>query len=258
MVTRRKIEQQNAAEQAQRQRQMLRWCGFGVLVLLVGVSAHFGVRWLQQPNTLPLEQVVISGTFKNLQPGKLRELVLKAAKGGFFAVDMKVIRRVVEQQAWVDSASVRLIWPDTLHVEVVEQVPLARWGKDALVNQRGEAFRPGAGETPSGLPHLNGPEGSSQEVSERFRQIGADLTRIGLKIGKLQMDQRRAWVMVTEQDIWFELGSQDVESRLQRFIGLYQQLHEIKQRRLRRVDLRYRHGFALSWQQLKAEAELGV
>ncbi len=254
----RKIEQQSIAEQAERQRYLLVWCGLGLLFIAVGIAAHFGNRWLQLPSTLPLQHVVIKGDFKNLQPAALQHLVMRAAKGGFFAVDMQSIRQIVEQQAWVDRASVRRIWPDTLHVDVVEQVPLARWGKDALVNQRGESFRPGDGRYPAGLPHLNGPEGTSQEVSQRFRQITSDMREIGLKVKMLQMDQRRAWVMVTEQNIWFELGSQQIEQRLHRFINLYRQLHEVGQRELRSVDLRYRHGFALRWQRQKTEAEMGV
>ncbi len=254
----RKIEQQFMAEQAERQRYLLVWCGVSLLFLVVGVATHFASKWLQLPSTLPLQQVVIKGEFKNLQPIALRELVMSAAKGGFFAVDMRSIRQIVEQQAWVDQASVRRIWPNTLHVDVVEQVPLARWGKDALINQRGESFRPGDGRYPAGLPHLNGPDGALQEVSNQFRQIRTDLSVIGLKVKMLQMNQRRAWVMVTEQGVWFELGSQQVEGRLQRFINLYRQLHEVGQRELRSVDLRYRHGFALRWQRQKTEVEMGV
>lgn len=254
----RKIEQQNLAEQAERQRQLLMWCGLGMLFLMVGVATHLSTQWLQQSSTLPLQQVVIRGDFKNLEPTALENLVLATAKGGFFAVDMQRIRQTIERQAWVDRASVRRIWPDTLYVDVVEQVPLARWGKDSLVNQRGEPFRPGDGRYPAGLPHLNGPEGASQEVSNRYRKITADLREIELKVKMLQMDQRRAWVMVTERDIWFELGSQQVELRLERFINLYRQLHGVGQRVLKSVDLRYRHGFALRWQGQDSEAEMGV
>jgi len=254
----RKIEQQMLAEEAERQRYLMVWCGLGLLFITVGIATHFATKWLQLPSTLPLQQVVIRGEFKNIEPHALRDLVIERAKGGFFAVDMGLIRQVVEQQAWVDRASVRRIWPDTLYVDVVEQVPLARWGKDALVNQRGEAFRPGDGRYPAGLPHLNGPEGASQEVSNRFRLIRTGLSDIGLKVKMLQMDQRHAWVMVTERGVWFELGSQQVDLRLQRFINLYRQIHEVGQRELRSVDLRYRHGFALRWQRQKTEVEMGV
>ena len=257
-ATPRKNEQQSAAELAERQHKIVRWSGMLVLLLVVGLSTHFGLKWLTLPTTLPLQHVAIKGDFKNLQPAELSKLVLQVAKGGFFAVDMPAIRHAVEQQAWVDTASVRRIWPDTLHVEVKEQIPLARWGKDALVNQRGESFRPGDGKYPAGLPHLNGPDGSSQEVSRRFRQISKGMSQIGLKVKMLQMDQRHAWVMVSEQQVWFELGSQEVDARLQRFIHLYRQLDGVDQGRLKKVDLRYTHGFALSWQPTKRVAEMGV
>ena len=258
MATTRKIGRQKAVEQAARQRRMSRWTGLALLFLVVGVSTHFAVQWLQQPTTLPLQRIAIDGEFKNLQPAELQSVVMKTAQGGFFAVDMEAVRRAVERQAWVDRVSIRRIWPDALHVEVIEQVPLARWGKDALLNLRGELFRPGDGSYPAGLPHLNGPEGAAQEVSSRYRQIRDDLVQIGLQIDKLQMDQRHAWVMVTESGVWFELGSQDVERRLNRFINLYRQLHEGVQRRLRSVDLRYTNGFALRWQQTRAVAGMGV
>ncbi len=34
----------------------------------------------------------------------------------------------------------RRVWPDRLDVTLEEHVPLARWGKDALVNTHGERF----------------------------------------------------------------------------------------------------------------------
>ncbi|MCF6280940.1 MAG: cell division protein FtsQ/DivIB [Candidatus Polarisedimenticolaceae bacterium] len=258
MTTPRKISQQNLAEKAQQQHQLLVWAGLCVLFLTLGLALHYGTRWLQQPTTMPLQHVVINGEFKNLQSAELRDLVMAAAAGGFFAVDMQAMRRAVEQQAWVDSASVRRIWPDTLYVDVVEQVPLARWAKAALINQRGEVFEPGDGIYPAGLPHLNGPYDRSYEVANRYRQIGADLKRVGLKIKFLRVNPRMAWLMVTEDGIRFEMGSQDVAQRLNRFIDLYPGLAADREERLRGVDLRYRHGFALQWQPQLSIAKMGV
>ena len=50
-----------------------------------------------------------------------------------FAVDMTAARRRVEALGWVQSAAVARLWPDTLHISVIERSPAAVWQKDGAL-----------------------------------------------------------------------------------------------------------------------------
>ncbi len=113
----------------------------GTLVSLTLVAAAtVTVRWLLDPHTLPIRRVQISGQFLHLTSAQLQAAVAGTVVGGFFTVDVEAVMRAARTLPWVDTASVRRVWPDTLRLEVTEQTPLARWGEHDLLNRRGERF----------------------------------------------------------------------------------------------------------------------
>src|SRR5678816_2292351 len=70
----------------------------------------------------------------------LREAELKSAPQQAPRALIDELRAALEQVPWVRRAAVRRVWPDRLEVSLEEQVPLARWGAEALVNTYGERF----------------------------------------------------------------------------------------------------------------------
>ncbi|MGD9163991.1 MAG: FtsQ-type POTRA domain-containing protein, partial [Chromatiales bacterium] len=118
----------------------------GLLLTVLGLL----IQQASDPQVLPVRVVGVDGEIVHLDRQRLESTVAGAVEGSFFSVDLPRIRDKLEQLPWIESASVRRIWPDTLRVRVVEQVPLAFWGEDGLVNQRGEVFRPAK------LPQLHG------------------------------------------------------------------------------------------------------
>ena len=116
----------------------------------------WGIITLRDPQVLPLKVVRIDGQFRYLQRSDLEQAVATAVEGNFFTLDVDRIRAAARKLPWVDEVSVRRIWPDTLQMWVQEQIPLARWGKDRLVNPRGEVFQPLPAQKPRHLPRRDG------------------------------------------------------------------------------------------------------
>ena len=84
---------------------------------------------------------------------------------------MQKLRNRVLDMPWVADVSIRRVWPDKLNMVVTEEVPLARWGEDALINIGGGVFRPPSLDGHLGLVRLDGPAGSEQRVVSSCRPL---------------------------------------------------------------------------------------
>jgi cell division protein FtsQ len=223
-----------------------------LVVVLLGGGVTWGVQKLQDPQLLPLKVVRIDGRFQRLKREDVQRVLAPHIQAGFFAIDVAAIRAATEALPWADEVSVRLIWPNTLQLAVTEQVPLARWQQDRLLNVRGEAFQPPVVEIPAGLPVFNGPDGSESEVMSRFRELNVQLDPLGLAVQKIGLDARRAWTLKMDNGLVVRLGKKDIEMRMARFFRVYPLLQR-KRLRLKEVDLRYTNGFSIRKDSEKGE-----
>ena len=227
----------------------------GALVLFGGLGSLLGWGgWeLSQPDTLPIRAVQVKGEFRHLDQAGLHAALAGPASGGFFNVDVRAVKQAAEALPWVDRASVRRIWPDTLRVTVVEQEPLARWreGKavTALVNLRGELFAPADLASPALqiLPVFHAPEGAAAVVAARYQKLAAALAPLGLSLRELGFDRRRAWSLTLANGVDLLLGRGADEAVLERFVTAWPLALAARAEAIERVDLRYTNGFAVRW-----------
>ncbi len=219
--------------------------GVGVLVLaaLLGVQ-----RWSQDPHSLPLRKVQIEGQFRYLSHEQLQAAVTPHVRGGFFNLDVAAVQDAASALSWVDQVSVRRVWPDTVRIRVQEQQPLARWGRQGLLNQRGEVFDAAGHAVTQTLPYLSGPEGRQRQLLRHYQALQETLTPLGLTISQLRQDERRSLELKLSNGVELRLGRDAARARLQRFVRVYPGLMASKGEGLLGVDLRYSNGFAVRWQ----------
>lgn len=218
------------------------------LAMLVGAAVG-GYVYLSQPGRLPLRVVEVKGEFQQLDTRQIQQVVMDAIDGGFFGCDMQRLRSAVLAMPWVEDVSIRRVWPDRLRMTVNEQVPLARWGDDALINVSGVVFRPEALDGDSGLVKLHGPAGSERRVVEFFQvALPAARTR-GLQISEVELDERRHWWLRFDNGVTVSLGRENVGHRMAQFFRVYPSLAAGNARQPERVDMRYAHGFAVRWRE---------
>ena len=225
--------------------------GLGLLLVSGAILAGtWGLRQLQDPQVWPVRVVGIDGEMHYLQRERLERAGIQAVKGSFFSVDLARIRAELADLPWVDSVTIRRVWPDTLRVQVLEQQPLARWGEDALLNPRGEIFRP---QPLPAFPQLTVLEGQAEDagsISREYQRIDTLLKTIGLELARVRVDARQAWLLRTRDGLEIHLGRKEILPRLARFVRLYPRLEQSDQARLKMVDLRYTNGFSASWEAL--------
>lgn len=141
----------------------------------------------------------------------------------------------------------RRIWPDGLQVQAKEQVPLARWGENALVSVEGKIFTPPQESFPKGLPKLEGPLGGEHLLVKRFREIQKQVNPFKLRAVQLIIGERRDCRIVFDNSIELILGRTYNKQRLAQFLRVYMHLLQLHQEDIKQIDMRYTNGFAVTW-----------
>lgn len=231
-----------------------RWLPAGAVLLAI-MAVLLGLRYaLDQP----VERVAITGRFQRVQPLDVEKAVRsQVGRQGMVGVDLEAISRAVEQIVWVDRATVARSWPRGIHVQVVEQVPVARWGAAGLVNLRGELFVNDSRHIPAELPELIGPPGFELQVTERYLAAQPRLVEAGMRLSQLHMDERGAWELVLDNGVSLRLGRLRVDERFDRFMVAAARIVASRATEIKYVDMRYANGFAIGWRSGTGEVKRG-
>jgi len=230
--------------------------------LVVFAIVIWGGVTLYDPETLPLRSIEVKGEFIKVTDRQVREVVAENNVSGFFNTDVEAITNDLRALKWVQTASVRRVWPDELQIVVYERKAMANWNDDYLLTADATLFAPDSETRPEGLPTLEGPQGTEAKVIERYIEIQAILQPLGVRVAELKMNARRAWSMRLENGIEFDLGRMETVARLKRFIGVYSNTFLTQQNDIAEVDLRYTNGFTLRLKEITnqpdKQAQLGM
>jgi cell division protein FtsQ len=230
----------------------LRWLLLALACLAAAILlAHYAVR----PSGPAVNALVIHvPANKVLTAGQVRSAVAGVVHGGVFDVDLATVRAAVQKLPWVASARVSRIWPDALGVSVQLRRPVARWGKDALVDANGVVFAPSNLSAFSALPMLDGPADQAADVLNDFSRVQAEVRQVGLRATGLDDNARGEMSVTFESGLQLVLGRKAPFERLERFIHIAVPALGPKLARAATVDMRYPNGFAVGW---KGEGDHG-
>lgn len=222
-----------------------------VCVLLAGWYVNDGSLVDDQSTALmPIENVHIEGAFKYVSLTEIQQKINDVLVGGYFTMDLDVIRNTLLEMPWVQDASVRRQWPAGLGVRVIEKRAVAYWGDNALMSDRGELFSPKNIDHQIARPRLAGPEGLHNKVWQYLVEINHDLVELGLQVERLSLDERRAWRLkiVGEKftnSVEVKLGKTEIENRLNRFKRVFSMHNAPDLAGVKVIDMRYPNGFAM-------------
>jgi cell division protein FtsQ len=230
----------------------LDWRRWGMTIAsLAGVGAAASVvMWsLDQP----IDTVTVAGRFARVSASDVERAVKQKVRNvGLVSVDLKTVRDSIEAIPWVDSVTVQRAWPHGLAVVVTEQVAAARWRESGLLNTRGELFVADARHVPLELAQLSGPDGSENEVAQRYLASQGRVAEAGMRITALRLDARGAWEFDLASGVTVRLGRRQIDERFERFMSTAVKVVSQRGDDIDYVDMRYTNGFAIGWRMATA------
>lgn len=216
-------------------------------LMLLGISvvllAYSLLHYATQMPVFKLRTVQLSNAPQQVDLKQLNQVVKRTVGGSFFTLDLEQTRRSFEQLPWVRKVSVRRHFPWSLEVTLEEHIPLARWNSAALVNTYGEVF---AGQSKLSLPDFNGEPESSIQLAAMYVAMNQQLSVLHRSIAQINLSARYAWQLRLDNGMVLELGREQMQQRLARFVAVYPYSLATMARKANHVDLRYRNGFAAS------------
>jgi len=216
-----------------------------VFVFVAVLSGAFhGTSWLMNQ---PIEAVQVKGTFQRVPSMQVEAALAEYLDEGFLSLNLNDVQERIAAIPWVAKTSVRRQWPGVLVVTVTEERAAARWGKNGLLNTRGELFVTGATHLPVELPRLTGPDGTELQVAQRYFELQQKLEQRGLSVVALTLDERGSWDLALSNSIKVRLGSGSVDERVARFFLALDQVLAVDSSRVDYIDMRYTNGFAVGW-----------
>ncbi len=228
-----------------------------LLILLAGVVyAFYELRTTIEPLIdQPIRRVQVEGDLSYVSTAQVGERILPhTGEKTFFAVDLAALRSDLQAMPWIAEAHVRRVWPDRVIVRLEEQLPVARWGDEALLNNQGKAFVPDELKAYAHLPRLWGPQRAQERVMGQYQLFNRLLRPVGIKVAGLEMRERGSWYLTTDQGFELLLGRDRIVDKMRRFIRVYETTLKEHTSHIARIDLRYPNGLAVAWRDLPAMA----
>lgn len=242
------VARHRAPQQSLRSRKS-RWLAPMLSLALLGVIGYGAWAYWNQSlrHAYPIHYVRIEGKILQLDEGELSSAISPLAQGGFFDVDLSAIESVGRSFQWVGDIRVVRQWPDTLIVNVSEHRPAARWNQGSLLNDHGVRFAPANAGAFDALPVLSGPEGQEREVFAVLSKLNAMIQGDNVHVGRLRLTARQSWTAMLSDGQEIVIGRQDPVASVERWRRWLPSLQRRRGALVKRVDLRYRNGFAVVW-----------
>ena len=218
-----------------------------LLMVTVFVAAIFGADFIYKQIDTPLSKIMVGGNFNHLEEQELAELVNMEIDGGFLSMNLNQLRQELQSHPWIHQVSVRREWPSTLKVEVIEEVPIARWGKKGFLNRLGDQLSLPENSNLKSLPVLEADFGSSQDMIAQYLLLAELLAPTDLKLTELQRDAVGAWQIETAAGVRIVLGRDQIIEKIRRLIVVWGSGLDVQLNNIGTIDLRYPNGLAVSW-----------
>lgn len=241
--SRRKALPQPAAQPMSKRRKLLA----GALIV-AGAGVGAWLTWGPELRAAyPIRYVRVQGTLLGLDEEELRNAVAPFVNAGYFDVDLAAIERAARSLAWVDAVRVVRLWPDSVMIQLTEHHPIARWNDGGLLSDRGVAFTPPRAPTGYDLPRLVGADGQQKRMLEVWNRLNAMLAARKLKVVSLEMNPRESWIARLSDGKELVIGRQEPVVAVERLLKFLPNFGASQIADIKRVDLRYRNGFAVVW-----------
>lgn len=219
------------------------WLVFSLLI----VGAYFALQHLLPVVNQPIATVDVKGNLNYVSQREVQKRLEPYLVNKFLEVDLSVVSDELKDMPWVEHAEVRRVWPNKIEIVIKEQLPVARWGDDSLLNSAGETFAVPDLAPYMELPQLFGPLRSTKSVMNQYHNLAQMLRPLGFDIASLEMRDQGSWIIYTKQGLTILLGRDHLVDKMRRFALVFDSALKADVANIKQIDLRYANGVAVQW-----------
>ncbi|MEE4812037.1 cell division protein FtsQ/DivIB [Pseudomonas alliivorans] len=228
-----------------------------VMLVVLGFGTYEAALRIMPYADRPITRINVQGDLSYISQQAVQQRIAPFVASSFFKIDLAAMRTELEQMPWIAHAEVRRVWPDQVVIRLEEQLPVARWGDESLLNNQGQAFTPRELSNYEHLPQLFGPQRAQQQVMQQYQVLSQMLRPMGFSIVRLELRERGSWFLTTGAGsagpgIELLLGRDHLVEKMRRFIAIYDKTLKDQITNIARIDLRYANGLAVGWREQAA------
>jgi len=206
----------------------------------------------------PITDIKLEGNLSSSNSYVVRNKIEQLIKDEyFFNIDLTKIHEQLVYLPQVASLNIRKIWPNILVVQVVEQTPVAKWGENQFLNNRGQIFdieRDAEHLDVKDLPKLTGDNSMQEAVMKQYRLFSSLLNPFKFTVMELNLKGYSSWQLKVKSKfgnmINLMVGSGQIIQKIERFGLWYNKLSQNEIIQIKQVDLRYSNALAVSWKKV--------
>lgn len=229
-----------------------RWLSAVAALGVMAVAGYFLTGYVEATLARPVAKVAVEGDFRFVSRARVEALVQPQIDNSFLRLDLARIKRVLEQEPWIDRASLGRRWPDRLIITIAEQQPIARWGDGGILNQRGELVVVEDNGRLNHLPVLYSQAGRESQLLAQYQDLSVLLRSRQLQMTELSCDEKHAWSLTLSNGLKVVIGRDQVMEKMRRFLRVYDAVLVEDLARVESVDVRYNNGVAVNWREPQA------
>lgn len=223
---------------------MINWSRFVsvgfALVLVLTVTI-----WLMYSPERVLEKYELKSSLKQLKEEQINQVLNAYVGESFWQLNIEQIHANLVQLDWVYQAEVSRKWPNALQVKVVEQIPVAKWGNNGLLNQNGDIFYPHNIENFTDYTILYGEDIDAKNILKKLARFQQYFNQLGWVIRQVDKRVDKGWMLHFVSNQKMVLGWKDWQHQLERFIKAYPKVKKEVRNNAQTYDLRYSNGFVI-------------
>lgn len=213
------------------------WAWYGGYVDTARASAENLVEQSLKNLGFTVQQVTVAGRDETSTEELLAALQVSRGQS-LFVLDCQAAKDRVEALGWVKTAAVSRLWPDTIHLELVERRPFARWQRKrrlAVIDREGAVITSKEMGRFATLPVVVG-EGARYAASQLIDVLATEPNLFHRVEAATRVGDRR-WNLHFDNGIEIRLPADDEAVAWQR-LALLEQDYRILGRDIEAIDLR--------------------
>ena len=218
------------------------------IAALLAIAAQKTWVWMQNPTAFPIKTIQIVGELTHVPPQQIQAITKTHLSGGFFSLQINSAKQAILALPWIADVSFRRVWPGQLDVYITEQKPVARFGKNGVLNADNVIFYPNANSIPDSLPTFYGEANQTALLLSYYQALNVLAQQLNLTVESLRVNTEQAWQLELSNPLRVQLGRTDALDRFRRFVAAYPKISAQSQKTMVSADLRYPDGIAVAYQ----------